>query len=268
MTDEPPDEVPQAAIAALLKSGFPFQTAIARIVRHARGCRLLDEEVPWPDEGGPDRFLDLVAEKVGLVLVVECKKTQEVFTFLQPGGVGDDVLTARCVFLKHLCERDGGRIETYSGEWLLTPRSPECAFCVSTNEKQRMLEPDVQVLLRGTDAYLERYRGRLVPSPTVLLPEVVAVPIIVTNAKLFAAKYEPGDVSLDTGQLLAPLPAGSFAPVPWVRFRKAFSADHQVGDRTVFVVSANGLPDFLGKLAFMSRTPSADGGVIRVRQRR
>jgi hypothetical protein len=72
--------------------------------------------------------------------------------------------------------------------------------------------------------------------------------MLVTNAELFVADYSPADVSLDTGQFEMP-PAAKVSQVQWVRFRKAFaSADEDAGDRTVFVVAAPALREFLGEL--------------------
>lgn len=77
----------------------------------------------------------------------------------------------------------------------------------------------------------------------------VFVPVIVTNAKLFVARYDPEAVSLDTGQIPM-MPAPDLLPIDWVRFRKAFTAayDPGLGDRTVFVVAANSLHRFLSAL--------------------
>jgi hypothetical protein len=77
----------QAVINALLASGFPFQTAIADVVRHVPDWSIEKEEFPWRDDTGTDRFLDLVVCKNNLHVTIECKKTQkEIFTFLQPTG--------------------------------------------------------------------------------------------------------------------------------------------------------------------------------------
>ena len=84
---------PNAAIGALLASGFPFQTAVAGIVHEVPNCTLVREEFPWRDAGGEDRFLDIVATKHRFIVTIECKKTQkEPLTFLQPSGTNGDVI--------------------------------------------------------------------------------------------------------------------------------------------------------------------------------
>lgn len=195
------------------------------------------------------------------MLPIECKKTQkEMLTFLRPGPADGDVNRARCLYLRQI-QDSTRRMELFCSDWLLMPKSAEAAFCVvSTSDSgkdQRMLERDVQLLVRATDAYAQRYKRNLRPQFPEL--DILFVPLLVTNAKLFVADYDPADVSLDSGQFSTPLPA-TVSPSPWVRFRKAFpSAGKDVGDRTVFVVAAPALPEFLGKLDTTSSVPSEEG---------
>src|SRR5690348_10549027 len=94
----------QAVVSALLASGFPFQTAIAEVVRQVPQCKLLAEEFPWRDETDAG-FLDLVISKYNIILVIECKKTKkEMFTFLQPGAA-EKVIKARCLYLKQILDQ-------------------------------------------------------------------------------------------------------------------------------------------------------------------
>jgi hypothetical protein len=108
----------QAVFAALLASGFPFQTAIAETIRHVPNWRVAVEEFPWRDETGADRFLDLEMFRQNLFLTIECKKTQkEVFTFLQPTGTGSENMTrSRCLFLRQI-QDSSARLELYCGDW-------------------------------------------------------------------------------------------------------------------------------------------------------
>jgi hypothetical protein len=251
----------QPVIGALLASGFPFQTAVAHIVQHTPGCTLVTEEFPWQDETGADRFLDLVAQRSFRILAIECRKTRkETLTFLQPGGFISDVNRVRCVYLTQI--RDATlRMELLCDDRRLKPKSAESAFCVvSTSysgKDQRMLEPDAQRIVRATDAYAQHYKqdfkGKQFPDVNRLF-----LPVIVTNAKLFVAGYDPAaDVSLETGEL-SKRPPATISPVPWVRFRKAFTTQGQHGgDRTVLVVTATELRTFLDTLEEIPTTPSA-----------
>ena len=250
MTDQD-SAAKQTVTQALLASGFPFQTSIARLVRSVPGCESVKEEFPWQDD--EDRFFALIAFIHNFIVVVECKKTQkEIFTFLQPQLTQDLVIRSRCAHLFRSSEQAGIRSSFSYAEWFLMPRSHESAFCVvSTSESgkdQRLLERDAQLLVRGIDST----GTRMMHDRKVGFGARVFVPIIVTNAKLFVARYDPEAVSLDTGQI--PMtPAPELFPIEWVRFRKAFTAtyDPGLGDRTVFVVSANSLHKFLSALQWV-----------------
>jgi hypothetical protein len=156
------------------------------------------------------------------------------------------------------------RMELYCSDWWFMPKSAESVFCVvitsSSGKDRRLLERDAQLLVRGTNAYAQRFKRDFKVNQS-LEPDRPILPVIVTNAKLFTAEYEPADVSLDTGQLPVPQPA-KLSPVPWIRFRKAFtSGGKDAGDRTVFVVSAPELATWLGKLEITAAGPSEEGKV-------
>lgn len=258
------NDIPESVIGALLSSGFPFQTAIAKVAHQVHACKIVAEEWPWRDDAGTDQFLDLVITKGVFVLPLECKKTQkETLTFLQPGGVESDVVRARCLYLTQI--RDSTkRMELYCGGWNFSPKSAESAFCVvstsGSGKDQRMLERDVQRLIRGTDAYAKYFKREFKVEADPELDRFI-IPILVTNAKLFIAEYDPAAISLDTGQFAMP-PAANISPVLWVRFRKAFTSGHvDLGHRTVFIVSANALTTFLNKLDQIRSIPSEGGSI-------
>jgi hypothetical protein len=250
----------QIVIKALLASGFPFQTALAEVAQQVPHCKLVAEEFPWRDDTGTDRFLDLIVVKYDIIVTIECKKTQkEIFTFLQSTAVLEkDEMRSRCLYLQQIPDATK-RLELFCSEWQIKPRSQESAFCVvSTSDSgkdQRMLEKDAQFLIRATDAFGRYVKEKRKPE---LEWDQVIVPLIVTNAKLFVAKYNPGDVSLETGQLPKPPtpPQPDISPIEWVRFRKAFtSSEKDRGHRTVFVVAANSLQKFLHNLETISSSP-------------
>jgi hypothetical protein len=108
------------------------------------------------------------------------------------------------------------------------------SFCVvSTSDSgrdQRLLEKDAQLLVRGTDAYGRRLTTA---QQTALgVPDRSIVPLIVTNARLFNANYDPRDVLLDTGQLLIK-PILDISPIECVRFRKALTAANRQRRRRI-----------------------------------
>jgi hypothetical protein len=69
--------------------------------------------------------------------------------------------------------------------------------------------------------------------------------MIVTNAPLYTAYYNPNDVSLESGKFNKT--PEEVEPASWVRFRKSFTSPVGIDldDRTVFVVHAENLTEFL-----------------------
>jgi hypothetical protein len=252
MSGEPASKQP--ILNALLASGFPFQTAIAEVVKSVAGFDVARQEFPWRDHTGTDRFLDLVVCCQHLIVTIECKKTQkETFTFLHPtvaGKTPQQLIRARCVYLQQV--RDSSRrLVLWSGDLAVKPASLQSAFCVvgtsDSGKDQRLLERDAQLLIRGTDAY-GRYEASHANRSPLDEPNRVIIPVIVTNAKLFSISYDPNSISLETGQLPM-MPEPDIAQIEWVRFRKAFTTSiRDVGDRTIFVVAAASFQKFLNDL--------------------
>lgn len=252
--------IPQSVRGALLASGFPFQTAVAEVVRGVRNWSLVREEFPWQDDTGAERFLDIVATNGMFVVAIECKKTQkDTFNFLQPRGGEDPITRVRCLHLSQAPDSNQPR-ELFCSDWYISPSSFQSAFCViSTSDSgkdQRMLERDAQLIVRATDAFAQRERGGKLGHIERIRPYV---PLIVTNAPLFITRYDSDAVSLETGQFINPRP--DIQPVEWVRFAKAFTSNrgHDLGDRTVFVVNAAAVVRFFEKLDFVELQPSTRG---------
>lgn len=252
MADQNQDEVPQAAIGALLASGFPFQTTVASVVERLEWWKVVSEEFPWRDDLARDQFLDLVASDGQFVVTIECKKTQkETMTFLQPRATAADITRARILQMEQILDSTK-RMELFSADRNLSPVSHESQFCVvSTSEKgkdQRLLEVDARRLVRATDSFATHYKDefKIERDPE---PELFFLPVIVTNAELFIAIYDPSYVSLETGQFGKP-DQMDIRAVDWVRFRKSFTpyGGKDSGARTVFVVTAKSLVAFLGQL--------------------
>ena len=258
MTYLPKSETPPAVATALLASGFPFQTAVAKAVSTLEGWQVIAEEFPWRDDAGADQFVDLVASNDRFVVVIECKKTQkEILTFLDPLTSGAKVARSRVLYLEQI-QDSTKRMELFWADRFLSPVSFESAFCVvSTSDSgkdQRLLERDGSRLVRGTDAYATHYHRtfKVKQQPE---PDRFVIPILVTNAKLFIARYDPGKVSMETGQFETP-PHAEITSVDWVRFRKSFTSygPRDVGPRTVYVVAAQSLVTFLQQLSLSDGT--------------
>ena len=244
-------KIPEAVRGALQSSGFPFQTAVAHVIRAAPGWKVYASEYPWQGPGGDDQFLDLVATNGKLFLAIECKKTRkDILTFLRPLGHSHTGKVDRFRCLRAEQIRDATRrVEIFCEDWALYPTSTCAEFCVvSTSESgkdQRLLERDAGLVIRATDAFAQVFRERFPPGSN-LSPPCLLLPVIVTNASIYTARYEPSEVSLETGEF-SELPR-EIEGAPCVRFRKAFTSEgrRDLGDRSVFVVNAAQLSEFLG----------------------
>lgn len=252
----PSSGVPESVGAALQSSGFPFQTAVAHLINPSIGWTLHASEYPWQTSSGDGQFLDIVASNGVLFLTIECKKTRkDIFTFLRPLGVSHTgvVEEFRCLRTKQIPDARNG-LEIFCEEWALLPGSTSSEFCVvSTSESgrdQRLLERDAGLVVRGTDAFAQDFRQRFNPERDPAPPTAcLFVPVIVTNAPIYTARYRPPDVSLESGEFS--VPPREIDNVPWVRFRKAFTSDGgpDLGNRSVFVVHAASFVEFLGQVS-------------------
>jgi hypothetical protein len=242
---------------ALQSSGFPFQTAVRHMINPSVGWQLRVSEYPWRAPGGDDRFLDIVAIKGTVHLCIECKKTRkERFIFLLPVGQWNTGVSqnVRCLRVRQMPAATKGPV--YCETWAVSPSSKVAEFCiVSTSESgrdQRMLEADARGVVQGSNAFAEDVAdqggaigGGVVPKDSFI------VPVIVTNGPIYTARYKPTEISLESGEFVEQ--PKEIDRVPWVRFQKAFtsSAVRDVGERTVFVVQAESLNDFLKAFSFL-----------------
>ena len=252
--------VPQPVASALQSSGFPFQTAVAHVIRSAPGWSVHASEYPWQPPGGDGQFLDLIATNGALFLTVECKKTRkEILTFLRPVGHAHtgQLEEFRCLRAEQI--RDATRrVEVFCEDWALDPSSTAAEFCVvSTSESgrdQRLLERDASLLVRATEGFAQDFRDSFRPE-SELSPTCLFLPVIVTNAPIYTARYKPDAVSLESGEF--PELPKEIGTAPYVRFCKAFLSDfgRDLGDRSVFVVSATSLSEFLGLLTTAAQQP-------------
>ncbi len=249
------ESIPAAVFGSLQGSGFPFQTAIAQVIRAKTpaGWSIRASEYAWQTLDGEGHFLDLVAQKGPLLLTIECKKTaKEVWTFLRPLGLG---LTTgqtgefRCVQGEQAASFMNP-LALSCGSWPPWPQPTLPGICVISTSKsggdQPMLERDAGLLIRATDAFADDFRGR--SHPTKETGPFLFVPVIVTNANIYTARYQPTDVSLETGEFSRP--PKEIEPADVVRFHKTFVTETRwdVGARSVFVVRPSALADFLDRL--------------------
>ena len=252
----PSPGVPEPVLAALQSSGFPFQTAVAQVINTSTKWKLHASEYPWQTTGGDSQFLNIVASNGVFFLTIECKKTRkDIYTFLRPSGPVQ-YWRRRGVSLS-ACPADF-RWEIRIGALLRRlGASPGVNFLGILRCKYKRVGKSSTVAGKRCGSRCSWYRrvcARLSerfcrerdPAPPTAC---IFVPVIITNAPIYTARYEPSDISLESGEFS--VPPREIDNACWVRFRKAFTSDGgpDLGDRSVFVVQATSFVEFLKQVA-------------------
>jgi hypothetical protein len=110
-------------------------------------------------------------------------------------------------------------------------------------------------VVRATEEFASDFRDQSKKGSDLPIPAAF-LPVIVTNAALYTARYNPKEVSLETGEF-AEMPR-EIEEVSCVRFQKAFTATggRDLGERSVFVIRAMWLPEFLGQVSLSWTQPA------------
>lgn len=151
------------------------------------------------------------------------------------------------------------------GDIQVYPKSPESDFCVirGQGEKDRpMLERVAAQVVAASDGLCDD----LISLHAKSTKTKVVIPVVVTNADLVVAQFDPSTMDLAAGEIAG----ATFKSVPHLRFRKTLGPrsgdlDYEPQElhelalgsvRTVFVVRADALTEWLGKLEISTN----DGG--------
>ena len=240
----------QVSFSSLQESGFPLQTAVVEIVRRNAAWRVQAEEHPWKD-GDKDEFVDLVASRTGLRLVIECKRVSDVsLTFLKT-TTGDDRAAGAHAATVCIGPGSGHPWTVRTKLWDLSAHSDEAMYCVSSRDpKKRLLEEDAGLVARAAEAFarlIADTQGAREGQNT----EFPVVGVVVTTARLFVAEYPPSAVGLIDGRIKQG-DLRRHEEVHWVRFTKAFFNPWNLGEtprRTVFIVSALRFEELLSSIS-------------------
>ncbi len=250
-------------------SGFPLQIRVANIAESTSIWRVFLEEHPWQSDNTKyEGFLDLVLIKTSSeykrddAMVIECKRVRETaWVFLIPDPQPNQRYHARLWESKYAC---------IEGKWnkfgwvdrTADPSSFESQFCaIPGQEKGRrtLLERIAAELIEATEA-LALQEKRHAPADYDFYR--LYIPVIVTTAELIISHFEPESVSLKDGCLP---PDSVFETVPYIRFRKSLATNlasslgrdiqemHEMTERTVFIINAQRVQDFLRVLDIRER---------------
>lgn len=249
------------AIKIANESGFPLQIAVESQVTQTtarHGWKVRYSEHSWVNRSDQTSgFIDLVLQdrQGSTFLVVECKRKNEMWVFMDTDGTAEMRRHAKA-WASHFAD---GKMNRFG--WVDTTPDPRCAeasFCAvrgqSASDKTTMLERIGGELVSATEALAREERDfRRADEPTLR----VYFNVIVTTADLKVAKFIPGQISLSTGTFTD----AQVEDVPFVRFRKQLSTREAafgpqdlangtspgyVKENTIFVVRATELVRFLG----------------------
>ena len=243
------------------QSGFPLQLAIEQMVAGRAGelgWNVLYREHGWCGHDGSRGFIDLVLvdRHDTSVLVLECKRVQDSEWLFLDGS--DRQSTSRRVRLWITNTPDNGNEHFGYLDAVCLPESPESGFCVVPGQTARdrpMLERVAAELVFATEA-LAREESPILSRRGLSLRMYAKV--IVTTARLVMSRFDPRRIDLAVGEAADV----KHLEVPWVRFRKqlswepavqlanaeqSFAAVAAAKEKSVFVVNAGHLPEFLAR---------------------
>jgi hypothetical protein len=239
-------------------SGVLFQLKLEQEIKASRPLsnlgewQLIAKEHRWLDPlDGKEGFIDLVLEAGSCRIVIECKR----------------VADASWVFLVPIEEKETKRRQLLwteskdTSDWHnfnFNPPSFESSFCVIRGQGERdipLLERLSSLLLRSTESLANEELKLTKREETQIR---FYFPAIVTNATLYASRFNASDVSIDTGKLSE----ANFEEVPFIRFRKnlsstiksdspfAYNLNHinQQNERTILIINAKELITILRSL--------------------
>jgi hypothetical protein len=231
---------------ALTKSGFLLQLAVESYVdRNSFNWKAESREHAWMPKGkDTPRFIDLILrnEVAHLRLVVECKKRDKgTWIFLVPEGSAKTEAFRCCWFSSR-----GGPLTGEGGYWdgLLEPRSFESEFCIISGSEDReptLLETTAADLVAATEALLLEVRG-MSWREVGMEDASIAIPTIVTSAKLLVHPYSKDPVNMRTG-----IPANTNKSLTFNTSKKPtdLAAANRERQRSILVVNSNHLYEIL-----------------------
>lgn len=255
------NKLSQEPIAAANSSGFPLQIAAVHAINQSKNWRVLLEEHPWrSDITGGEGFIDIVAvTRIDdtCAMVLECKRVRQtswVFLIPKPSVSHSRRVTVwvsnrvDSKWAEYGWKNWGPYPPTYESEYCAIPGQEsgrktllERTACDLTDSVQALAEQEKQIQeKRNTNNFTRAY-----------------IPVVLTTAQLFVSHFDPADISLTDGSLPEDTP---FSPVSYLKFRKSLSTRAQASsttsieklysesERTIFVVNAEHLPEFLQEL--------------------
>jgi hypothetical protein len=240
-------------------SGFLFQLKLEDEIQKSQPVSPMGRWQPivrehkWIDPlDGKEGFIDIVlGAEDATRLVIECKRaTDASWVFLVPS---EEKEKRRGKFL--WTESNNNTSDWH--DFNLNPPSFESAFCVVRGQGEKdtpLLERLSSLLLRSLESLANEELTLAKQERTIHL----YIPVIVTNATLYACHFNTSDISIESGKL----PESNFEEVPFMRFRKNLSSTvkstisfarnlgeiNRENERTVLIINSKELVKALANL--------------------
>lgn len=253
----------QQPITVANSSGFPLQIGISNIVNKSSKWDIFLEEHPWRlDVSGSEGFIDLVViDRMSQfeTLVIECKRVrQAAWVFLLSKLPSSQRSHAR-IFGSQIADskwKNFGWEDRQADP--VTYESQYCAIPGQEQGRKNLIERTASELVLSVEALANQERELQQEKGATDFSRVY-IPVIVTTAQLFVAEFDPSSISLDDGSIPKETP---FSEVPFLRYRKSLTTHvefkkensikdvHSANQRTIFVINALKLEDFLQQYEF------------------
>ena len=242
-------------------SGFPFQLAVEHSVRVSTSRQpwlVASREVPWHDSGST-KHVDLALRRPDfkLRLLIECKRYKNPPIFIRlPSN------THKMARLRWSYRGSDGAPHGAWSDFFLEPEMHTSEFCVIPGgASQRLIEVPAAELARASDEFAAVFVNNI-PLDTPTDDRVAAYLPILVLASPRCALLDPATVDLRDGTMPGDV---IIEDARWLHFRKPLqmpggllahepSEVARMSERSVIVVAAHHLVEFLQQLDFPGRT--------------
>lgn len=284
------------------RSGFPFQLRVEHEIlatQPEHGWSVASREHPWVSaEQAASGFIDIVLQHnphTTFRLVIECKRMkaddarQLRWVFLLPDQELKETALASCFEVlanrtRIQSEGDSGNESTWEDvrvweDVSLTPNSLQSEFCILQSDdsrRQPILESLAAEVLESVEGIAQEEISVAKTHDFGSSLRLFIFPVIVTNAELAVCRFNSDRIAINDGTLDSK--DVEISTVPFIRFRKSLATAfpqemvlelgeaNQARQRTVFIVNASSLPEFLK--GWQLTTPAGGFAAQRLLQKR
>lgn len=259
-------------------SGFPLQIKIRNLVSNHAKWDVFLEEHPWSSsDGSTSGYIDLIIKHSGHhndLILIEVKRVRDSQWVFLAESINSEQQVISHIWLSDFNKQNKKWADYGWKEASITPKSYLSSFCAILGQEQGrnvLLDRTTSMLAESVEAYANQemvrfdkeYRGQ---PPMVGHYARRYTPVIVTNADLRLATFDPEKISLRDGTLPADT---TYETIPFVRYRRSMGtldifAGRDIYDasrnseKTIIIINSLHLDTFLQKWDFINLGPVAN----------